>query len=122
MTEIHAFGSSEVIRVYPTLTEFLLARIAEDEQLASDARRYVGGAFGPYSVGAQAHVAIELWRHADHWTPARVLAECVAKRRIVAEHTPGPMHGDPCDAHDTNYETIPCGTLLFLALAYADHP
>lgn len=53
---------------------------------------------------------------------ARVLAECEAKCRIVAEHAVTPTHGDPCDAHNASYETIPCDTLLLLAAPYADHP
>ena len=49
----------------PTLTEFLLARIAEDEDEAEDNEPYWGG-----------------WSSAHE---ARVLAECEAKRRIVEE-------------------------------------
>lgn len=50
-----------------TLTEFLLARIAEDE----DAVR--GYSFGGEPIPG------------DCWSPERVLAECEAKRRIVQE-------------------------------------
>jgi hypothetical protein len=83
------------------LTEFLLARIAEDEEVArlEIGRRDVilTGAFAPH----------------------RILAECEAKRRIVELHRIG---YDPCDAHDASFESIPCETLELLALPYADHP
>lgn len=142
-----------------TLTEFLLARIAEDEAVARAA----------YGVGSE-HEDDPHWRahrqpslipgHIARWQvvsvrecdeapgypaeritelmigggdeeerpaaefiarhdPARVLAECEAKRRIVA------LHGevDPCDAHDgATFETVDCETLQVLALPYADHP
>jgi Family of unknown function (DUF6221) len=68
----------------PELDEFLLARIAEDKRIAVDAAAAAGqeprgsGAQPPAATGPQpiaAHVA----RHG----PARVLAECSARRRIV---------------------------------------
>jgi hypothetical protein len=68
-----------------TITEFLLARIAEDEEAASDqegAEYYVDGAW-------------------PEGMPARVLAEAAAKRAIIGLHkseswsVPGPPIGDP---------------------------
>ncbi len=68
----------------PTLDEFLLARIAEDKRIAAEAAAAGGRAewgideattHGPPRPGAAEHVA----RH----DPARVLAECAAKWRIV---------------------------------------
>ena len=99
-----------------TLADFLLARIAEDE---ADARYLMVGlppaTGGPYSV--------------DH--PARVLAECEAKRRIVELHGvddptgrlyPGaPLACRVCD-HDGSDRVYPCDTLRTLAAVYADHP
>ncbi|GAA1138517.1 DUF6221 family protein [Nocardioides aquiterrae] len=82
-----------------TLTDFLLARIAED----------VAGAEAADAVPAP-------W---GFWDDGRVLAECEAKRRIVG------LHGrvDPCDAHDgATLETVECDTLRALAAVYADHP
>jgi hypothetical protein len=99
-----------------TITEFLLARIAEDEATASAAAQYGArwhwdASFGdlcndascPYGMlvasnGAPADVDAvlmevhgydvhEAWMGADHIArhdPARVLAECAAKRAIVA--------------------------------------
>lgn len=101
-----------------TLVEFLLARVAEDEAVAraagdeapspwrndcgtlSDARGtqmagYAGEAAGP-------HIA----RH----DPARVLAECEAKRRIVEAVASG--------FYDSDLEVA----LRDLAAVHADHP
>ena len=76
-----------------TLTEFLLARITEDE------------------------VEAPFIHDGDKWSdgcacdfPTRWLAECAAKRRIVEWHQPD----DVCDDA--------CHTLRLLALPYADHP
>lgn len=79
-----------------TLTEFLLARIAEDEEIARDAtndgHRWLvqeetielwpddlEPATGVMHFPRKAHAY-----HAATWNPERVLAECAAKRRIVA--------------------------------------
>jgi hypothetical protein len=70
----------------PTLTlmEFLLARITEDEAVARAVVDESGcGPTRPIGTGS------DPWRSerafAEHLTPARVLAECDAKRRIVAD-------------------------------------
>lgn len=129
-----------------TLTDFLLARIAEDEAVAraaspggwtyrgidsisgstlydemrsiasidydqDDYERSVGrNIYEPEADANGAHIA----RH----DPARVLAECEAKRRIVEWHDCEPEHVWGCGActHDR-----PC-VLALLALPYADHP
>ena len=111
------------------LGEFLMTRIAEDEAVAR-AAHYEGQRWY-----AEEEI-VDRWPECDcgtpvmtanrkdearfvaDWHPARILAECDAKRRIVAEHAPI----DPCDAHDASFETMPCDTLRFLALPYADHP
>jgi len=98
-----------------TLTDFLLARIAEDE-FAADT---------PLTL--------------QSWTGRRVLAECDAKRRIVELHQPvefgaGTRHPDAympdrpicqtCGSGEPYEYPVdwPCGTLKLLALTYADHP
>jgi hypothetical protein len=91
-----------------TLTEFLLARIAEDDEIGCLGE-------GEYSTCADL-------------TERRVV-ECEAKRRIVAEHI---ENGGYCETCSDGYhgfdceggweEPFPCPTLRALALPYADHP
>ena len=101
------------------LTDFLLARIADDEAVAKS-----------IDTGAWED-AVSTSRRFDHvwrWSPARVLAECEAKRRIVALHTGqhecvGIKYGKPdcvLVAPGFMYEDDP--TLLLLATPYTDHP
>jgi len=97
-----------------TLAEFLLARIADDEAAArvvmrEDERHPWGDrALSPVSVEripdeVRGYLGGTWGEHFARWDPARVLAECDAKRRIVTE----------------------CGwvtVMQLLALPYADHP
>jgi hypothetical protein len=89
-----------------TLTEFLLERFAEDEANADEIDCITTALSGP-----------------PYWTPARILAECEAKRRIVEIHYNGSPETDlnrcsPCDTVGAD----PCPTLRALSLPYADHP
>jgi len=100
-----------------TLTEFLLARIAEDEAMANDAYgfligsrwwektehgRVYAGHWVPV-VGVTSYdepadddadivthqgLGMDSLAHIARWDPARVLVECEAKRAIVARHCP----------------------------------
>jgi len=104
-----------------TLAAFLLARIAEDEAVAREATPDTL----PHPLllveAEDRDMVCELMVD-----PARVLAECEAKRRIVEGH--GRTHactvlGEP-DAWDeqTFWEkSEPCPTLRALAAVYADH-
>lgn len=101
-----------------TITEFLEARIAEDEKKALRHQEYADkDGWGDYV--------------------ARVLAECAAKRSIIAEHVPVDYSGlgmeSPnacarCGADlnmsdwDWVHDSFPCPTLRALAAIYADHP
>ena len=102
----------------PTLTEFLLARIAADEAAADDVD------WDDYNPLHQ---------------PARVLAECEAKRRIVERERWKPPHGMDCDGHPgawmphgdygagycmwgAEHDGEQSATLRDLAAVYADHP
>lgn len=108
-----------------TLTEFLLARIAEDEARARKIHAdrcetpaetiadSMGRPMGP-------------WCDCD-WHVARVLAECEAKRRILELHSQPAFVATDGD-EDNDYtrcglcdELVPCDTLRALALPYADH-
>jgi hypothetical protein len=126
-----------------TLTEFLLARIAEDQERAIAA----GGATAWRSRGPDGSEAaivsvtgerlvyvdmedmvrldrstLALAAHLAEWLPGRVLADCDAKRQIVELHAenstiPG-REVLPCWRCDEDY---PCTTVRLLALPYADH-
>lgn len=79
-----------------TITEFLEARIAEDETVARDAIANGEGALDWADDGDPTDIHIA--RH----DPARVLAECAAKRAVIVYSPPK--------------------TLQHLAAIYADHP
>ena len=147
-----------------TLTEFLLARIAEDEAVARAAIERDGDHWATESLGHDGSRingtvdkgnpraysgSPELWddegalgmrdetaAHIARWDPARVLAECEAKRRIVELHEDGGNYsiggyGGPvvtyiacsmCGTAGEYDEPWPCGTLRLLALPYVNHP
>lgn len=124
-----------------TITEFLLARIAEDEAEAQACVVEVGptragelyedgsglaeaDAFPSYPWGVGPS---ELAYMAGSGHPARVLAECEAKRQIIELHQRCNVHdhpGDECDACQRcgDGSIWPCDTLLAVASVYADHP
>lgn len=90
-----------------TLTEFLHARIDEDEPAAAAYHRMID------SHGAGMPVYVK---------PSRVLAECEAKRRIVDAHLNGDAWCDHCSGGEHMGNPNACPTLRLLALPYADHP
>lgn len=88
-----------------TITEFLEARIAEDEALAQTIQER-----GEWR-GIQVNAATETAVHVERWHPARVLAECAAKRAILEVcDDGGPWPSDIDRIHSA------------LAAVYADHP
>lgn len=93
-----------------TITEFLLARVAEDEAAAEAANKpgvvssVSGGIFGSHTI-----------RHG----PARVLAECEAKRRIVEQWAA--TAADDAEVYP-GLQSQAQGTLEALAAVYAGHP
>lgn len=113
-----------------TLAEFLLARIAEDEEDLENSR-----------IGDSPE-----WWMPDMWNRERAEAECEAKRRIVEEHRQGIFTDVSLDikdeqvciichyvrlTHDADGDvedgtwvqtSFPCPTLKFLAIPYASHP
>lgn len=148
-----------------TLTEFLLARIAEDEAAARAViplgRPLEGGAAARWAVvgrtvgdasGYVVAYSVEgesPRRHIARWDPARVLAECEAKRRIVELHESWPtLVETPIETETTNdisgyvlraskqiawlttreyvarfgIDPPTAPILALLALPYADHP
>lgn len=117
----------------PDLTEFLLARITEDESKARHAAHLYGrppgipgGATYHELAYPRGHLPVVAYAHASRWEPARVLAECEARRKIIELHA---LSGDSCstcgDGHDGYgdlYQRYPCETLRALALPYANRP
>ena len=131
----------------PTITDFLLARIAEDEATAQSLMRDLDGELkedydgatderGPFTI--QRLLSAKMWAQYDGQSkrrsfargqqiatladPARALAECKAKRAIIELHDyewmgPDDAAGQGC-AHD--YEDWPCPTIRHLAAVYAD--
>jgi hypothetical protein len=115
----------------PDLDEFLLARIAEDKRIAVDAARAAGRerwSADQLSAGLPEPMAAE---HAARFDPARVLAECAAKRRtVLACRELGPdlhflgtrprgLPDFPPAPHDQHQ--LAALTLALLALPYAEH-
>jgi hypothetical protein len=107
-----------------TLTEFLLARIAEDDEAARALLAEGWTHDGSPSPTADQPMA-RFGRVA--FTLGRVLADCEAKRRIVA------LHGDAheCSTYDHTGEidnctwclyATDCSTMRLLAAVYGDHP
>ena len=129
-----------------TLTDFLLARIAEDEAAAQTVppldynidmggnrqdERWMFDRALPSSADGMGNWSKNRGRaDADHfsrWDPARVLAECEAKRRIVEIHREVPasdIDWSDCALCPTGLTRTrwPCPTLRALALPYAAHP
>jgi len=110
----------------PDLDQFLLARIAEDKRIAADAAS-AGRAEWDARADGPPHVAEHVARH----DPARVLAECSAKRRLVLA-----CRGSRPDLHflgarpngmadfplaPTDQHQLAALTLALLALPYAEH-
>jgi len=115
------------------LVAFLRARLDEDEQTARAAVGCEGEARG----------WVEMWSgemereqaHAERFSPARVLAEVDAKRRILALHGPVILRGGTgakyydtttvcgsCELPQFPEHAFPCPTLRLLALSYREHP
>lgn len=114
-----------------TLTDFLLARIADDEAVARAANEASSGS-GPWWVDGPAKVSRKFWiyatgekfqdeataTHIAHHDPTRVIAECASKTIIVKHH--GMVAGGKpwCEADGRPW---PCDTMRALASVYADH-
>ena len=111
----------------PRLDEFLLSRIAEDERLATAA-----AIEGPGDAAAAAGPGTRpAAGHPSPFDPARIRAECSAKRRIVLScresrpdtrflgARPRGMGDFPLPPHDLHQ--LAALTLAVLALPYSGH-
>ncbi len=110
------------------IAEFLLARIVEDEEAARACAPHLhwpdGGDELPVAIMAHATL-----RHSRRWDPARVLAECRTKRRLVKLHCashyciPHAGHADVGRWYESDHMyPWPCPSLVLLALSHVDHP
>lgn len=103
-----------------TLMEFLKSRLDEEEAEAHAAQDVRSDYHAWHQVvdlraaGMDERDALHIVTH----TPARVLAEVAAKRRIMDEHEG--VHS--CGFSDYDGGDDPCPTLRLLALPYAGHP
>ena len=99
----------------PNITEFLEARIAEDEAEANAAiANYAPDEWdNPTNAGNYYPADIAFW---ERQTPTRVLAECAAKRAIIEAHTEAGPVCMPCE-HEW-----PCATIRAVASVYSDRP
>jgi hypothetical protein len=107
-----------------TLTEFLLARVAEDEALT----------VGKYNEGAEMELGPDDGYASLCISSARVIAECESRRRIIqehsgifnwfdsVEHTEHECTRMGADGNAMRYCGAECGTLMALAMPYTDHP
>jgi hypothetical protein len=118
------------------LVEFLEARISEDEETASLAEATEWFT----THGIQARMVKQYGELAAvfmcRFDPARVLAECEAKRQIIDLHSRGGEYGytdydgaiqhvpacNMCGTAGEYDEPWPCGTLRALAAVYSSHP
>jgi hypothetical protein len=116
----------------PGLDEFLLARIAEDQRMAADAAAASGRqAWSVEDVPLDGPVQRGTAEHVARYDPARILAECTAKRRAVLAcraarpdmaflgARPQGMADFPLTPRDQHQ--FAALTLALLALPYADH-
>lgn len=107
-----------------TITEFLRSRIDEDEKAAQSGLSC-----------DEVHWRFDIYHPNGHPNP-RAVAECAAKRAILAEHEPMDWHvnankdnvakGQPicgcCGDAEWQAVQYPCATVAALAAVYADHP
>jgi hypothetical protein len=116
----------------PGLDEFLLARIAEDQRMAADAATASGReAWSVEDVPLDGPRERRTAEHVARYDPARILAECTAKRRTVLAcraarpdmaflgARPQGMADFPLTPRDQHQ--LAALTLALLALPYADH-
>jgi hypothetical protein len=98
------------------LADFLLARIAEESSLAHAADRDARTR-GPITDDLSAEPDDHRIVHMFRWSPARVLVDCEAKRRIVEDYL------SQLNSHRSGWDarTPRDYPLRALALPYTDH-
>ena len=101
------------------IAEFLEARIAEDEAAAEAASVSMHGQrhkeswdYASYVLSSERDATEAQDKFITDWWPARVLAECAAKRAIIAAFDPACPDLDPF---------VGVSVIAMLAAVYADH-
>ena len=119
-----------------TLTEFVLARIAEDEAAAREAMGSGSGQWASWNrswdtsptrdLAADgvriAALPVSIDEHVCRHDPTRVLAECEAKRRIVEECRLCDLDDFKPGTETWGYRQALRADVQALASVYADHP
>ncbi|MGY1690788.1 DUF6221 family protein [Geodermatophilus sp. SYSU D01105] len=113
----------------PSLDEFVLARIAEDKRIAAEAAAASGRE--EWDVGDASGSPQGAGEHVARFDPARVLAECAARRRLVLacrESRPDlrflgsrPQGLADFPLTPTDQHQLAALTLALLAMPYAQH-
>ncbi len=109
------------------LADFLLARIAEDEAVARTAADTEGASrWATLPPGETPDIDANMGTlpHITRHDPARVLAECEAKRAIIAAYREG-LWVDPGNRQEcaAAVSAEPAASMMrALAAVYADHP
>ena len=109
------------------ITEFLQARIAEDEALARAASVGMHGEhedawdYAGYVLGADRDSTPKQDEFVTVWWPKRVLAECAAKRALLALFHPEDI-AEAADREVSFYGIGVENALCALASVYRDHP
>lgn len=127
-----------------TIIEFLEARIAEDEAAATRAAEVFPGSWDIEDRGHHAHVVCDgpnfhhvseldqqqapnAWlggalQNVANFQPARVLAECAAKRAIIAEYDGLTFEQRKTFDAWEPYRSVMRNVLAQMAAVYKDHP
>ena len=113
-----------------TITEFLTARLDEDEsiaRMADSASSHPGEAHGEPAVAAS---PLPQQRHIDRWSPTQVLVDIAAKRTIVETYEElGRVLAKALDSGSADEVAVTRNlfaglqvAVLAHAMVFADHP
>lgn len=99
------------------LADFLLARLDEESSLAQSADQDAQTR-GPITERLDAEPDDRRIAHMFRWSPARVVVDCEAKRRVVEDYL------SQLDSHRSGWDarTPRDYAVRALALPYSDHP
>lgn len=100
------------------IAEFLLARIAEDEAVALGVAEplYSRQTFADRFMSWESDHTDGDSAHVERWNPARVIAECKAKRLMIEDAAQIAHDGDGEVGYDVG------SLLIHMSRPYSDHP